>query len=157
MPTAVGGIDHNRATELGTRVLAQLDPKITGYAKHPADEERAIKGTTAGPCHAYEDFGFVGTVGTVWWNSKESSLRIFGLFKAKHHAQQAAEGRYHWREDHADIRGCTATTSSGSDAGPVAAWTPSWATETFWIWWRRGRQRRWWTSFEAITRTWEIS
>ena len=36
-----GWFDHNRAIELGTRVLAQLDPKITGYAKHPADEERA--------------------------------------------------------------------------------------------------------------------
>ena len=97
-----------------------------------------------------------------WWNSKESSFRILGLFKAKHHAQQAAEGRYHRREDHADrgtivgIRGCTATASPGSDAGPVAAWTPSWATETLWIW-RRGRQRRWWTSFEAITRTWKVS
>ena len=36
-----GWFDHNRATELGTRVLAQLDPKITSYAKHPADDERA--------------------------------------------------------------------------------------------------------------------
>ena len=36
-----GWFDDNRAIELGTRVLAQLDPKITGYAKHPADEERA--------------------------------------------------------------------------------------------------------------------
>ena len=36
-----GWFDHNRAIELGTRVLAQLDPKITGYAKHPADDERA--------------------------------------------------------------------------------------------------------------------
>ena len=36
-----GWLNHNRAIELGTRVLAQLDPKITGYAKHPADEERA--------------------------------------------------------------------------------------------------------------------
>ena len=28
--------DHNRAVELGNRVLAQLDPKITAYSKHPA-------------------------------------------------------------------------------------------------------------------------
>ena len=75
-----GWFDHNRATELGTRVLAQLDPKITGYAKHPAD---------------------VRTVGTVWWNSKESAFRILGLAKANH-AQQAAEGRYHWGADHAE-------------------------------------------------------
>ena len=32
-----GWFDHNRATELGTRVLAQLDPRVTAYAKHPAD------------------------------------------------------------------------------------------------------------------------
>ena len=36
-----GRFDHNRAIELGNRVLAQLDSSVTRFAKHPAEEERA--------------------------------------------------------------------------------------------------------------------
>ena len=158
-----GWFDHNRATELGTRVLAQLDPKITSYAKHPADDERARASRVPPPDPAAHT-RTSASLGPLT-PSGESSFTILGIFKAKYHAQQAAEGWYYWRADHADlcslvcIRRCAATTTPGSDAGPVAAWTPSWATKTHWLWfwWRRGRQWRWWNSFQTITCTWKDS
>eukprot|EP00439_Symbiodinium_sp_Y106_P012953 s3070_g1.t2 len=80
-------------TQLGYQARQRVNvPAVPHWHGPTAQDRDAI---------AHEDFGFVGTV---WWNSKESSFRILGLFKAKHHAQQAAEGRYHWGADHADRR-----------------------------------------------------
>ena len=62
-----GWFDHNRAIELGTRVLAQLDPKITGYAKHPADDERARASRVPPPDPAMHTRSSAYTVG---WNFK---------------------------------------------------------------------------------------
>ena len=39
-----GHFDHAEATQLGNRVLAQLDPQVTRYATHPADRQRSLGG-----------------------------------------------------------------------------------------------------------------
>ena len=39
-----GHFDHAEATQLGNRVLAQLDPQVTRYATHPVDRQRSRGG-----------------------------------------------------------------------------------------------------------------
>ena len=93
--------------------------------------------TTAGPCHAYEDFGFVGTVGT------EGTQGILPQdFWPLRRSWQRAEGRYGER---------TTPTSGGAPPGSGDRWRgPPRGPPDFWIWWQ-GRQAVV-DLFEAITR-----